>query len=232
MTLARRAQWTAGVAATLCVLAMLHYPGGTFIDASTRNYSLSQNFLSDLGMTVAHDGRPNGPGAALFIASLMTLVLGSLTCIGPIMRRLLRMPGARPWALLAAACAALTAVAFIGVALTPENRTLDLHIAFTTWGWRAVALLALLLGAALLRAGPHFRAAATTCLVTGAGLAGYTLLFTWGPDLSVESGLRVHVVSQKAAAIGVVSALIILSKAVEVPGSRPRPPARGAATMG
>jgi hypothetical membrane protein len=229
MTLARRAQWTAGAAATLCVLAMLRYPGGTLIEAGTRRYSISQNFLSDLGMTVAYDGRPNRLGAALFVASMAVLVAGAMSCIAPIMRRLLRMPAARPWAMVAAACAVVTALAFIGVALTPENRLLDLHIGFTEWGWRAVALLSLVLGTAFLRAGPHFRAAAITCLVTGVGLAAYTLLFTSGPDMSVESGLRVHVLSQKAAALGVVSAFIILTRAVEVPRRRRRPVAKSRA---
>jgi hypothetical membrane protein len=52
--LARRAQWTVTAAAAIAVGAALRYPGGTALDATTPGYSLSRNFLSDLGMTVAY----------------------------------------------------------------------------------------------------------------------------------------------------------------------------------
>ena len=42
---------------------------------------LSQNFLSDRGMTVAYDGQPNRFGACLFVASLLLPVVRFGSCL-------------------------------------------------------------------------------------------------------------------------------------------------------
>ena len=57
-----RARWVAAIAAVLSLLLMWQYPGGTSLNARTVGYSPAQNFLSDLGMTVAYNGRANGLG--------------------------------------------------------------------------------------------------------------------------------------------------------------------------
>src|SRR4051812_29314274 len=71
-----RAQWSVGLAVLLAFASMVRYPGGTALDPSSNGYSLQQNFLSDLGMTVAYDARPNRLGSLLFVLSLGILVLG------------------------------------------------------------------------------------------------------------------------------------------------------------
>jgi hypothetical membrane protein len=65
--LSRRARWTVGFASVLAIGAMTRYPGGTVLDRTSPGYSLSRNFLSDLGMTVAYDRLPNRLGAGLFV---------------------------------------------------------------------------------------------------------------------------------------------------------------------
>jgi len=191
---------------------MLAYPGGTPLDLEARRYSLTQNFLSDLGMTVAYGGGRNRVGAVLFVVSLLTLVAGGVACLAPFVRDLLRIRESRPWAGAAATCVLLTCIAFTGVAFTPENRAMDMHIAFTISGWRIIVLLSLLLGAAAARAGRGYGRAAVICLITGSMIAGYSALFTWGPDGSNPSGRMVHVVAQKVAAVIIVVALIALAR--------------------
>jgi hypothetical protein len=56
-------------------MAMLLYPGGTIRDPSTSGYSFFQNFLSDLGRTVAWGGQPNYRSAFLFVTSFVILAL-------------------------------------------------------------------------------------------------------------------------------------------------------------
>ena len=53
-----RAQWSVAAATLAAGIAMLLYPGGTARDRDTVAYSVTRNFLRDLGMTVAWDGRP------------------------------------------------------------------------------------------------------------------------------------------------------------------------------
>ena len=75
-TIFARGRMAAGVATVLAIGSGLRYPGGTFRDHATSGYSITHNFLSDLGMTVAHDGEPNRLGALLFVLSLTILVVG------------------------------------------------------------------------------------------------------------------------------------------------------------
>src|SRR6187549_855015 len=71
-----RARWATMLAVVLTLVAIVSYPGGTKFDPSRDGYAWSQNFLSDLGMTVAYDGRANVVGAVCFVMALSTLVVG------------------------------------------------------------------------------------------------------------------------------------------------------------
>src|SRR5580765_6821526 len=97
LDLARRARWTVTVATAFAVAAALRYPGGTPLDSTTAGYSLSRNFLSDLGMTVAYNHEPNQLGAAFFVASLLLLVVGLGSVVGVIARFLAVDLRSRRW---------------------------------------------------------------------------------------------------------------------------------------
>ena len=68
-TIFRLSRGAATAAVVLIVFAMFLYPGGTLRDSHTIGYSFSQNFLSDLGMTVTHGTQSNRLGARIFTAS-------------------------------------------------------------------------------------------------------------------------------------------------------------------
>lgn len=202
-------RWAAGVAATLAVIAMVQYPGGTFRDHSTHGYSLSHNFLSDLGATVAHNGQPNGVGTVLFITSLTLLVFGLGGCLIALIRLYSRMPASRPWALAAGAVALVVCASFIGVAVTPENRVLSLHILFTKLAFRAFPLATLLMAFAS-RADPGTPKRVTAAwIVLTVILAAYVVILDWGPSTRTPSGLVVQVVAQKVVAVSAVLLIIV-----------------------
>jgi hypothetical protein len=218
MTAGRRALLTVIIAATATVIAMLCYPGGTGLDHRTAGYSLTQNFLSDLGMTVSYNGGANRLGAALFVVAMLALVFGGIASLSPLMRALWSAPSARPWLRAAGLCLLVVCVAFTGVAFTPENRAMDLHVSFTVWGWRFIVLVALLLGVAATRAGARYRLAAVAGFATAVLIATYSTFFNWGPDGHTEAGHLVYVVAQKVAAVVVALALLTLARAAD---SRP-----------
>src|SRR5262245_53310609 len=64
----------------LAVAYGLLYHGVTVLDESTRGYSFTHNFLSDLGVTVAFNYQRNVAGAVLFVvgAFIGVLALASL----------------------------------------------------------------------------------------------------------------------------------------------------------
>src|SRR5262245_37936850 len=179
--LARRAQWIVAVATAMALAAMLRYPGGTPLDATTLGYSLTHNFLSDLGMTVAFNHEPNRLGAALFVASLLLLVVGLGSVVGVIARFLAIDAASRRWARLAAVALLAACVAFAGVAATPENRLMPLHISFTIWGWRIVPAVALFLGLASRHNARLRQRAALAWFGTAFMLGAYAALLSWGP---------------------------------------------------
>jgi hypothetical membrane protein len=202
-----RAPWAVALSAALSVAAMLRYPGGTVLDPTTRGYSLTHNFLSDLGTTVAFDGRPNALGALLFVASLLLLVAALGGCLLGFVRLYSRSPGQRALALAAAAVGALVAAAFVGVALTPENRVMALHVRFTLLAFRAFPLVTLLLAVAA-----HRDRALPARVAIGWGvlttvLAAYVALLEWGPSGRTPRGLATYVIAQKlvtVASVGIV----------------------------
>ncbi|HUP89163.1 MAG TPA: hypothetical protein VM100_07435 [Longimicrobiales bacterium] len=189
---------------------MFCYPGGTPLDAGTRGYSLTHNFLSDLGMTVSYSHAPNRLGAALFVASLLLLVIGAGICISTVVSSLSRNPGARSWIRMATVSMLLACVAFIGVAFTPENRAMSAHVAFTIWGWRFVPVVAGCLGIAMVRAHAFSRSRIVLWFVSTGLLALYVAIGTWGPSVTTMGGLTFQVVAQKAAALVLIAALLLL----------------------
>lgn len=213
--LARRAQWTVTAAAAIAVGAALRYPGGTALDTTTPGYSLSRNFLSDLGMTVAYNHEPNRLGAAFFVVSLLILVVGLGSVVGVIARFLALDAESRRWARLAAVALLAVCVAFAGVAVTPENRLMVLHVGFTQWAWRIVPAVALFLGFAS-RHNARLRQRAALAWFGAALLLGaYAILLSWGPSVAEPDGLLVQVIAQKAATVAVIASLLVAVREVE-----------------
>lgn len=204
-------RWAAGIAGILGVAAMLRYPGGTFRDHSTRGYSLAHNFLSDLGMTVAHNGQPNGLGTVLFVVSLTTLVLAMGGCLVGLVRRYARVPESRTLARAAGVVALVVCASFIGVAATPEDRALSLHIALTRLAFRAFPLVALLMALAS-RANPAIPRRVTIGWVAlTVVLAGYVVMLDFGPSTRTASGLVAQVVAQKIVTVAAVLGIVFQS---------------------
>ena len=210
----RRVRWAAGVATVLAVVAGLRYPGGTFQDHSTRGYSFFENFLSDLGMTVAHNGDPNRLGAVLFVLALLLLVVGLGGSLVGFVGLHSANPESRPFARLAGAVGLIVCLCFAGVALTPYNRFFALHILFTKTAWRLFVLVPFFLFVASLRSDGQ-RGIASAWLFLTVMLAGYVWVLDFGPRVSAPGGLVTQVTAQKIIAITAILSFVYLSIAAE-----------------
>ena len=188
-------------ATTIAALSAARYPGGTVVDRSTKGYSLSKNFLSDLGMTAAWDGQRNAIGAALFVLSLLLIVLAFGRELVAIMPLYTKHPRARRLAVGAAAATVVACLAFAAVAVTPENAVMNLHIRATLLGYRALPLLAFLFAAASFYVDELPRTVAIGWLVLGLLLVAYNAVVFWGPSAQTPDGLVVQVVAQKVFAV-------------------------------
>lgn len=201
----RRAAALAGVATAV---AMLSYPGGTYLDHATSGYRFFHNFLSDLGATVTFSGQPNRISASLFVASLLAVVVGLGATLIAIVRLYGREPASRPWALGAGFVGLAVCACFAGVAVTPENRLFDVHVLFTKTAFRAFPGVPLFLAVAARRNGtlPPRAAAAWAAMVVF--LAAYVLILDFGPSARTPTGLVVQVTAQKIVSVGAVLLLV------------------------
>jgi len=211
----RRARWAAGIATVLAIGAGIRYPGGTFQNHSTRGYSFVENFLSDLGMTVAHNGEANRLGAMLFVVSLLVLIVGLGGSLVGFVRLHAATAEGRPFARLAGLIGLVVCICFAGVAFTPENRLLGLHIFFTKAAWRLFVIVPLLLFVASLRSPDVPRGIRSAWLFLTVMLAGYVWMIDFGPRTSAPGGLVIQVVAQKIIAITAVVTFVYLSVVAE-----------------
>ena len=195
----------------LGLAAMVRYPGGNPFDRGRDGYSLTRNFLSDLGMTVAYNGELNRLGASLFVASLLILIAGVGTLLVALVARYSNTRRSRSFAIAACATSAIAGIAFVAVAFTPENRFMATHVQATLLAWRLVPV-----GAAFLTLAAAFANGATrgSTVILGALtglLTGYVALLQWGPSIATLAGLHTAVVAQKVVTIILVGGVLLLS---------------------
>lgn len=206
-----RARWGVELSALLAIGSISRYPGGSRANHTAAGYSFSHNFLSDLGMTVAYGGQRNLLGAVLFTASLTIIVIGLGVSLIGFVRLYSTARAARHLARAAAAVGFIVCAAFIGVALTPENWALDLHVSFTLFAFRIFPFMPLLLAfASLFSIGVPRRVVAGWAALT-AVLAGYVVLIGWGPPIDTPLGLSVQVSAQKLVVLSSMMIFVYLS---------------------
>lgn len=221
---ARRGSWalarfSIALALLLGGVSMLSYPGGTVLDDSTRGYSLTHNFLSDLGSTVAYSGASNGTGAAFMGAGLLIMVLVLASSVVATVRLLSAVSRARLLARLAAVAGVLVCAGFLGVALSPEDRAMHLHMVSSMVAFRSFPVTAALLAIATMRDG-RFRARATAgWMMLTVVLVGLIAMTHLGPTVATEHGLMVQVVTQKIMAATVLGVLWLESREAEIAGA-------------
>jgi Na+/proline symporter len=109
----------------------------------------------------------------------------------------------------------IVALSFLGVAVTPENRVLDLHVRLTFFAFRVFPLVPLLLAIASWRDAQIPKRFAMGWITLTLVLAAYVVMLGWGPDLTTVEGLTTQVVSQKLVTILAVSILFVQSLEAE-----------------
>ncbi len=204
-----RAQWAAVAATVLTIVAMLRYPGGTPIDHATPRYRLTQNFLSDLGMTVAYDGNSNRIGASLFVSSLGILIVGYGNASYWLIRVYSTTGASRSFARASGAVAVAVALSFLGVGLTPENSAMNLHVQFTLFAFRAFPVASVLLLLAAWTSGAVTRVVVAWIIAT-ACLTAYVAFLSFGPPPTTPDGLVASVIAQKSVVVAIVAVLTYL----------------------
>jgi hypothetical protein len=171
-------------------------------------------------MTVAYSHESNRLGAALFVSSLLVLVIGLGSVVAAIARLLAMDPQSRRWARLAGAALLLVCAAFAGVAVTPENRLMLLHVGLTKLAWWSVPAAALSFGVASRRNALLRQRAALPWFGMAVLLGAYAVVLNFGPSVAQPFGLVVQVLAQKAATVVLILALLMAAVEIDQGTSR------------
>ena len=83
-----------------------------------------------------------------------------------------------------------------------------IHVVFTLWAWRVVALVAVLLAVATSKSARFDRSAAIAWAVTAVLLGVYCWMISWHFDLSTPTAFKTQVVAQKLATVVIIAGLL------------------------
>lgn len=181
----------------LNIIAIFSYPGGTYLDHATMGYSLTKNFLSDLGRTISFSGEVNFLSAQLFN---MTLILagGVFTNFYIRVRKIFQGPGQAVPAFIGTLFGVAGGLSLAGVGLTPADLYLDLHLICATWLFRFFFAASLCYTFVILKHEQFGNRYAGGYLVFTSSILAYILISELGPDPKTNQfALSVQVVSQK-----------------------------------
>lgn len=179
-------------------IAMLAYPGGTYISPDTVGYSFTNNFFSELGMTIANNGQSNLLGAGFFLVALTIAGLG-LVVFHLVMPRYYRNRKSAHWfSILGSVCGVIAGIGFIGVAFAPVNLAGGAHTTFVLMAFRFYMLAAILYTVATFLNPQYPNIYSLANLLFAALMISYVIILTSGPSIETNQGYVMQVVAQKA----------------------------------
>lgn len=202
----RVSRWAIALCLAFGSLAATVYPGGTVLDSGPRGYSFLQNSISDLGMTVAHDGRANPLGAGLFVGSFTLLSLSVGACAIGFVQLHMSSVRARPFAQTGAAGALAAGACLLAAGIAPANLLASLHL----WAARSACIIAppsLLLLAVAAAKDRRFPASVAVIWLVLAFAVTVWFAMPWGAAITTPRELAIRASAQKLLAVVVVGAV-------------------------
>lgn len=186
----------------LQLLGMKVYPGGTMYDASTKGYSFSKNFFSDMGAYAARNGDPNYFSMILFAMSL-TIVGITFISYYLLLPRLLgndRINYILTW--VGTLFAIGGSVCMIGTGFTPSDVVFAPHVFFANNIFHCFLVTALLYTIVIFRSDGLQKRYAIGYAMFFISILTYVIILQYGPSVnSGESALIFQVLSQKVIVI-------------------------------
>ncbi|SVA44333.1 uncharacterized protein METZ01_LOCUS97187 [marine metagenome] len=191
-------RWCVGVFILLIILAMFLYPGGTYRDANTEGYILSQNFLSDLGRWSAWNGDQNFYSSFFFSFSFLMVGMVFSIYYWQLPSLFYNDQKVHLFSRIGSVAGILGGIFLVGVGLTPSDIVLGPHNFFATW------FIRFFLVSALCYIVVFYRSTVTEAKY-GLGyvffaflIAVYIGIIEFGPSIKESlSALKIQVISQK-----------------------------------
>ena len=179
----------------LQIIAMLVYPGGTYFDLESSQYSLTRNFLSDLGRYKSFSGENNFISCQLFNMSLIMaggvfiIFYYKVATLFALYNKLAR---------LGSILGGLGGFSLIAVGLTPSDLYFSLHVISAKFIFRFFLLTAIIFSWLIFKSKIINFQYAVGYIIFTILLLIYLIISEFGPSpKSNELALTFQVISQK-----------------------------------
>ena len=181
------------------ILAMIFYPGGTSSDKDRIGYSFFENFFSDLGMVRTYGGESNTLSLLLFASALILIGILLVLFFAVFASYFGGSSLERYSSRIGSAAGLLAGLACIGIAATPWDLYLPIHMIFA-YGFSIFFLLVAIFYSIAIYSNPTYpnRYAAVFGIYMLV-LSIFLCLMIWGPDINTRAGLRLLATGQKVA---------------------------------
>lgn len=186
----------------LTTVAMVLYKGGNVFDKTAVSYVFTQNFFSDLGMSISYLGEPKLLVMVLFIIALSGVGLGLIgySVASPIFFKqtaVLQTSVCHWLARIGSFFGVLSGLSYIGVALTPSNLYLDQHQLFVLMAFGGFAITAVFYTLAILFTPTYPNQYAYAYSFFAVALLFYVWFILFGPSFDTDDGAELQVIGQK-----------------------------------
>jgi hypothetical protein len=181
----------------LTTVAMVIYRGGNAFDKTAVSYVFTQNFFSDLGMSVSYLGEPKLLVMVLFIIALGGVGFGLIgySVASP---AFFRQTAVSHWlARIGSFFGVLSGLSYIGIAVTPSNLYLDQHKLFVLMAFGGFAITAVFYTLAILFNKSYPNQYAYAYSFFAVALVFYVWFILYGPSFDTAEGATVQVIGQK-----------------------------------
>jgi hypothetical protein len=187
-------------------IAMLLYPGGTYLDSSTEGYQFFHNFFSNLGEWTARNGETNTVSATLFNSSLVIFALSYFSFFISFLKLEVKYIESKffQFLLVASISVAITSFIFISV-FSAEETSKFWHLVFVKIAFRTLFIHAVLQTYIVVKIPKFDRFISLSTIGFTALLFLFLLVMDFGPKaLESQEGLFIQVTAQKAIVVGIM----------------------------
>jgi len=196
----------------ILLLAMYFYPGSTHSDKTTLTYSLTHNFLSDLGLTIVYSDAQNFISSTLFAFATTAVCVGLITYFLVMPSIVNRGKFSLRLSQIGSIAGMLCGLAFMGVGFTPYNYYPDEHMFVVKLGFQLFLAVMLLHSIAIMKNEVGLSKMLVWIYVVFMFiLCYYIYLLNWGPSIEEGNNLAIHVVWQKITVIGLSTTVYVQS---------------------
>ena len=187
-------------------VAMLLYPGGTYLDSTTEGYQFFHNFFSNLGEWTARNGKTNTVSATLFNSSLVIFALSYFSFFISFLKLEVKYIESKffQFLLVASISVAITSFIFISV-FSAEETSKFWHLVFVKIAFRTLFIHAVLQTYIVVKIPKFDRFISLATIGFTALLFLFLLVMDFGPKaLESQEGLFIQVTAQKAIVVGIM----------------------------